>query len=519
MKKLKDTEIDNIIRQHFTTPLKLQDNLSHIITPPTVHHVEEIRSNASAQKKLAELKEIAGKNFKELENIYNITTDKQLRKDLLTRISDQNQTNQEEQTVVRYDVPGRLSFLTQNMDLLEYIHELVEYGSADKCRHKEAIKVSVTGDSRDETKDHLDEHYCLASIKGARKFAQAFLDTSIIISQDNKAKIGLGTSPITHAEDISSLVSDNQYSGILKINNNVKPIWISLVDGGPDENPRHFKNIQSYCKLFRKFDLDYLTICMHAPGQSKYNPVERSMFTLSGKLARIILPINHFGNHLDSQGKVIDTELATQNLRYAGTMLCDIWCRDPIFGKRVNATYVDEATDPFINLEFAYEEREKDEIEKRNEKDKGTNTPADISVSWLWIEKHCNIYQYSLDIKRYNNLNLNCCKPAKAQEAMDFLQLFNGFLPPVTKAQDGHYINPFTSFNISINLKFQVTIHLLHPSSRRRPKKNQPRNSESVVEFVLISNSAEIETLVYYLQNRTGETSFLVITSEIVLQF
>ncbi|CAG8726407.1 8650_t:CDS:2, partial [Gigaspora rosea] len=35
--------------------------------------------------------------------------------------------------------------------------------------------------------------------------------------------------------------------------------------------------------------------------------------------------------------------------------------------------------------------------------------------------------------------------------------------------------------------------HLLHPSSRGRPKKNQPRSSESVVEFVLISNSAEIE--------------------------
>ncbi|CAG8742088.1 23131_t:CDS:1, partial [Gigaspora rosea] len=53
IKKLEDTEIDNIIRQHFTTPLKLQsyfqsavlssrtqvsdsvtDNLSHIITLP-----------------------------------------------------------------------------------------------------------------------------------------------------------------------------------------------------------------------------------------------------------------------------------------------------------------------------------------------------------------------------------------------------------------------------------------------------------------------------------------------------
>ncbi|CAG8739251.1 12527_t:CDS:1, partial [Gigaspora rosea] len=67
IKKLEDTEIDNIIRQHFTTPLKLQDhfqsaasssrtqvsnsitdNLSHIIIPPIVHYIEEIKSNVSA---------------------------------------------------------------------------------------------------------------------------------------------------------------------------------------------------------------------------------------------------------------------------------------------------------------------------------------------------------------------------------------------------------------------------------------------------------------------------------------
>ncbi|RIB08670.1 hypothetical protein C2G38_2211032 [Gigaspora rosea] len=277
-----------------------------------------------------------------------MTTDTQLRKDLLTKISDQ------EQIVIRYDVPGRPSFLTQNLNLLEYIHKSVEYGSADKRRRKKAIK-------------------------GTRQFAQAFSDSSIIISQDNKAKIGLGVPAvgrtfrtlqsalepvqvpdhdfvcginqklipsvyfmikpskinddlrtgqmaifvrsqwliaIIHAEDISSLVSDDQYSGILKINNNIKPIWILLVDAG------------------------------------------------------IVLPINHFGNHLDRQGKIIDTELATQNFRYASTMLCDIWCYDPIFRKHVNATYIDEATDLFINLEFAYEEQEKDEIKKKKRKRK-----------------------------------------------------------------------------------------------------------------------------------------------------
>jgi len=99
----------------------------------------------------------------------------------------------------------------------------------------------------------------------------------------------------------------------LKANGQIRPIWILLVDDGPDENPRHLKNIKVYCQLFKKFDLDYLSVQTHAPGQSKYNPVERGMVTLSGKLTGITLPIDHFRKYLDSQGKVMNPELAAQN--------------------------------------------------------------------------------------------------------------------------------------------------------------------------------------------------------------
>ncbi|CAG8833083.1 36957_t:CDS:2, partial [Gigaspora margarita] len=455
IKKLEDTEIDNIIKQHLTIPLKLQDYFQFVVSS-------------------------------------------------------------KEQMVVRYDVPSKLFFLIQNSNLLEYIYESVEYGSTDKCRRKKVIKVrivnhlhenlennyiiyiarmilnnylllccsrtiaakehhysawvSVTRVSRNKTKEHSDKYYCLASIKGARQFAQTFSDVFIIVSQDDKSEIGLGTSSITHIKDISSLVSNDQYFGILKINNNIKSIWILLVDRGPDENPCHFKNIQSYCKLFRKFNLDYLTVRTHALGQSKYNPVERGKSTLSSKLAGIILPINHFGNHLDSQDKTIDTKLAAQN--------------------------------------FA-----------------------------MLIEKHCNLCQYSLDIKQCNNSN--CCKPARAQKAMNFLQLFDSFLSPVTKAQDDHYINPIHLFQYSNKFKIpgydihclsisQTTYHqlccsichkyfstqaymakhkyLLHPSPRERPKKNQSTSSELVVEF---TNSKEIDNFgtLHSEQNRRDFTS------------
>ena len=49
------------------------------------------------------------------------------------------------------------------------------------------------------------------------------------------------------------------------------------------------------------------------------------MATLSKKVAGITLPIDNFGNHLNSQGKVCDHELGLQNFRYAGKKLADLW--------------------------------------------------------------------------------------------------------------------------------------------------------------------------------------------------
>jgi len=192
--------------------------------------------------------------------------------------------------------------------------------------HHHPAWVAVAAVSRTEMRDHPDGHYCLASVKYARQFATAFADKSVIISQDDKAKIGLGipavgqtfhtlqsvhkpirvadhdfpagsgqklvpsvylmikpnelndelrtgqlaifvrrqwslgTSSITHMQDLERLTLDPQYNDILKTDGEIRPIWVLLVDGGPDENPRHLKNIKMYCQLFRKFDLDYLTV-------------------------------------------------------------------------------------------------------------------------------------------------------------------------------------------------------------------------------------------------------------------
>ena len=64
----------------------------------------------------------------------------------------------------------------------------------------------------------------------------------------------------------------------------------------------------------------------------------------------------------------------------------------------------------------------------------------DSSTSWEWIENHTQICCYSLDIKKCKNRE--CCSENRATDAMLLLDENDGFLSPITKGKDGHFINP-----------------------------------------------------------------------------
>ncbi len=104
----------------------------------------------------------------------------------------------------------------------------------------------------------------------------------------------------------------------------LKPIVVVSVDGGPDENPRFPKTLAYSIKKFKDNNLDALITLCHAPGNSAFNPVERRMAPLSRELAGVVLPHEHYGSHLDSSGKTIDTELERRNFQHAGEALAEV---------------------------------------------------------------------------------------------------------------------------------------------------------------------------------------------------
>ena len=76
---------------------------------------------------------------------------------------------------------------------------------------------------------------------------------------------------------------------------------------------------------FAKHNLDYdvLFIATNAPGRSAFNRVER-YGSLSRELSVLVLPHEHFGSHLDSQGRTDDDTLEKSKFKFAGKIWSDV---------------------------------------------------------------------------------------------------------------------------------------------------------------------------------------------------
>lgn len=221
----------------------------------------------------------------------------------------------------------------------------------------------------------------------------------------------------SHAIDLDRLLGLNGFREFCKTNDQVKPIWMIFVDGGPDENPRFPKTLRFAVQHFKKHNLDALFIACHAPHQSANNPVERRMAPLSLDLAGVILPHDYYGTHLDGAGRTIDPELERQNFAKAGNVLADIWSQRVIDNYEVDAEYIDppengsgsSGSGSVFARSYIVDE-----------------TPTYLTEEWKW--KHVRQSQYLLQIVKCDNLD--CCGPRRTT-----LNSYLGsqFLPPPVK--------------------------------------------------------------------------------------
>ena len=62
-------------------------------------------------------------------------------------------------------------------------------------------------------------------------------------------------------------------------------------------------------------------------------------------LSGVLLPHDHFGTHLNSQGKTINTDLERKNFAHAGKLLAEIWSDTVIDGQPAVSEFIDGEPD------------------------------------------------------------------------------------------------------------------------------------------------------------------------------
>ncbi|KAJ6639411.1 hypothetical protein Bhyg_12155 [Pseudolycoriella hygida] len=231
--------------------------------------------------------------------------------------------------------------------------------STEGKRHVSTVPVKLIKSTNDLHRQHSDSKFALTTIHHIEEIASILGPNEVtFISQDDKAKIPIelpavakqapfefcgfviishktviqfsrsskysSSTAFSHARDIENIYDKSEFIQFTHTASKPKPVFIDIVDGGPDENPRYEKVIQMYIHHFLKCDLDAVFVACNAPGRSAFNRVERRMAPLSKALCGIILPHDHFGTHLDDQGRTIDIGLEKTNFSFAGTALAEV---------------------------------------------------------------------------------------------------------------------------------------------------------------------------------------------------
>ena len=94
----------------------------------------------------------------------------------------------------------------------------------------------------------------------------------------------------------------------------------------------------------------------------QFSQAERRMFPLSKELTGVVLPHDTYGNHLDSAGKTIDTDLEMKNFEAAGGALCSLWNDLEIDGFKTVAEYIKDPPSTEIQEFVASPEFRRDHV-------------------------------------------------------------------------------------------------------------------------------------------------------------
>ncbi|CAG8718047.1 15527_t:CDS:2 [Gigaspora margarita] len=243
-------------------------------------------------------------------------------------------------------------------------------------------------------KPHVDEHYCLASVKTARTLAKVFVDDTIIISQDDKAKVGLGV-----------LTVGRIFKTIQTIN---KPVSVADYDFP----------VSSKMKLIPSV---YLII----------DPANSNDSLRLGQLAIFVRPEYFVGTI--SLTHISDLENIIPNQEFAAAIMKENKVK-PVWVLLVDSAYNPvERSMAFLSEKLARKVVNEDLALKTLNLQKKAYVIYGEEIIYM-IEDYAQIYHYLLDIKKCKNPQY--CNEYRAANVALLLDQNNGFLPPIMKGKN-----------------------------------------------------------------------------------
>ncbi|CAG8838549.1 2907_t:CDS:2, partial [Gigaspora margarita] len=211
----------------------------------------------------------------------------------------------------------RSPLLFEHLNLHEHIYDSVESGAANEKRRKEVVKPT-----------QLPREHTIIQLKCAKQFASLFANVSVIVFQDNKAKVGLGVPAVSRTfsmlQSINEPVKVADYNFLAGFSQLLVLSVYLIIKPNEMNNELRTGQIAIFVRhqwsfgtssLTHMQDLQCLTQDPQYNKTLKTNGKIRPIWmllgtaTLSGKLAGITLLIDYFGTHLNTQENVIHPEL------------------------------------------------------------------------------------------------------------------------------------------------------------------------------------------------------------------
>ncbi|CAG8826398.1 8203_t:CDS:2, partial [Gigaspora margarita] len=183
---------------------------------------KELYQNAVSQQDTCQKINSMVKNISKYEQIYLISTNNLFKNTLALNIIKQKSKKLEESIIKKYNEPRRLLAAMIHSDFWNKIHTKVGL---------DILTVGYTF----KTIQTINEPILVAD----HNFLSSFRSTCNIL----RPEYFVGTTSLTYISNLKSIFSNQQFAAAIIKKNKVKPVWVLLVDRGPNENSKHMKNI------------------------------------------------------------------------------------------------------------------------------------------------------------------------------------------------------------------------------------------------------------------------------------